>query len=367
MTQQKSNPVLSLVNEYLIDSPAPRNLNYLWNFGSLQGLNLVIQILTGITLAMHYSPHIDLAFSSIEHIMRDVNHGWQIRYIHANGAGFFFIWVYLHMARGLYYGSYKSPRGMLWIIGVQIYFIMTATAFLGYVLPMGQMSLWGAVVITNQLSVISEDLVYFIWGGFSVANATLNRFFSLHYLLPFLLAGLVLLHLLSLHQNASNNPDAQESLGERIKFHPYFTSKDLVGFIVFFLLLAFFVFWYPNYLGHSDNYIAANPLVTPHSIVPEFYLLPFYAILRAIPNKALGVIALFAAIAILAIQPLSSAKSQRGLTYTSPLLKLFYFIFAANFLFLGYLGAKPVHEPYVTQTRISTVIYFGYFLLLLCL
>lgn len=280
----RSAPLI-IVNEYLVDSPAPRNLNYMWNFGSLLGVNLIILIITGISLAMHYTPEISLAFDSVEHIMRDVNNGWLIRYIHANGAGLFFIWVYLHMGRSLYYGSYKAPRALLWNIGVAIYLIMMATAFLGYVLPMGQMSLWGAMVITNLLSVIHPDLVFFIWGNFTVANSTLNRFFSLHYLLPFVLIALIVLHLLSLHQNASNNPDGFESLSDRVRFHPYFTSKDLITFVLGGALLSVFVFYAPNYLGHPDNYIPANPLVTPHSIVPEFYFLAFYAILRAIPNK----------------------------------------------------------------------------------
>jgi ubiquinol-cytochrome c reductase cytochrome b subunit len=292
-----------IANEYLVDSPAPRNLSYMWNFGSLLGLNLVILIITGISLAMHYTPEISLAFDSVEHIVRDVNNGWLIRYIHANGAGFFFIWVYLHMGRSLYYGSYKAPRATLWNIGVIIYLVMIITAFLGYVLPMGQMSLWGAMVITNLLSVIHPDLVYFIWGNFTVANSTLSRFFSLHYLLPFTLVALIVLHLLSLHQNASNNPDGLESLSDRIRFHPYFTSKDLITFVLFGGLLSFFVFYYPNFLGHPDNYIPANPLVTPHSIVPEFYLLPFYAILRAIPNKTLGVVGMISAILILLLLP----------------------------------------------------------------
>lgn len=291
----RSAPLI-IANEYLVDSPAPRNLNYMWNFGSLLGVNLIILIISGISLAMHYTPDISLAFDSVEHIMRDVNNGWLIRYIHANGAGLFFIWVYLHMGRSLYYGSYKAPRALLWNIGVVIYLIMMATAFLGYVLPMGQMSLWGAMVITNLLSVIHPDLVYFIWGNFTVANSTLNRFFSLHYLLPFTLVALIVLHLLSLHQNASNNPDGFESLSDRVRFHPYFTSKDLITFVLFGAILSLFVFYTPNYLGHPDNYIPANPLVTPHSIVPEFYFLAFYAILRAIPNKTLGVLGMFSAI-----------------------------------------------------------------------
>jgi ubiquinol-cytochrome c reductase cytochrome b subunit len=269
----KKNYILSIINDYLIDSPAPRNLNYMWNFGSLLGLNLIIMIITGVSLAMHYTPNIELAFSSIEHIMRDVNNGWLLRYIHANGASLFFIWVYIHIGRGLYYGSYKAPRQMLWIIGIIIYFIMMATAFLGYVLPWGQMSYWGACVITNLLGVLpgGEDLVNFIWGSWSVDNATLNRFYSLHYLLPFILTALIFLHLLSLHQSASNNPEGITSTSDRIRFHPYYTSKDLIGFMVMFLILSILVYYYPSYLSHPDNNIPANPLVTPHSIVPEWY------------------------------------------------------------------------------------------------
>lgn len=313
---------------------------------------------------MHYTPNITLAFSSVEHIMRDVNNGWLIRYIHANGASFFFIWVYLHIGRGLYYGSYKTPRGLLWTIGLMIYLVMMATAFLGYVLPWGQMSYWGAAVITNLFSVISQDLVYFIWGSWCVDNATLNRFFSLHYLLPFILTGLVLLHLLSLHQNASNNPDGIDSFGDKIRFHPYYTSKDLITFLLFFLLLSYLVFYNPNLLGHADNSIPANPLVTPISIVPEWYYLPFYAILRAIPNKTLGVIALFSSILILSLLPLSSSNTLRSNRF-KPFLKLLFFFFVFNFFFLIWLGAKPITQPYIILAQFSTFFYFSYFFILL--
>ena len=288
----KTHPFLSLVNSYVIDSPSPSNISYLWNYGSLLGVVLVIQIATGVTLAMHYVPHVDLAFISVEHIMRDVNYGWMIRYFHANGAAFFFIFIYIHMAKGLYYGSYKAPRVMLWSIGVIIFLLLIITGFLGYVLPYGQMSFWGATVITNLMSAIpwiGNDFVEFLWGGFSVGNPTLNRFFSLHYLLPFILAALVIMHLIALHEHGSNNPLGITSNVDRIRFHPYYTFKDLVGLFVFFFLFAYFVFFNPNFFGESDNYIPANPLVTPISIVPEFYLLPFYAILRSIPHKLLGV------------------------------------------------------------------------------
>jgi len=302
MKLTKRNPILALVNDFVIDSPAPTNLTYFWGFGSLLGLNLVVLIVSGLTLAMHYTPNTMLAFSSVEHIMREVNNGWLLRFIHANGASFFFIFVYLHIGRNLYYGSYRSPRGLLWSIGVIIFIVMMATAFIGYVLPWGQMSFWGATVITNLLSAIpwiGTDFVEFVWGGFSVDNATLNRFFSLHYLLPFILAALVCMHLLALHQDGSNNPEGISSTSDRIRFHPYYTSKDLVGFIWMAIFLSIFVFFAPNYLGHPDNSIPANPLVTPHSIVPEWYFLPFYAILRAIPSKLGGVIAMFGALLIL--------------------------------------------------------------------
>jgi len=360
-----NNLPLQIVNEYIVDSPAPSNLNYMWNFGSLLGLNLVILIISGISLAMHYTPSMDLAFLSVEHIMRDVNNGWIIRYIHQNGAAFFFILVYIHIARGLYYGSYKAPRGGLWVIGIIIYFIMMATAFLGYVLPMGQMSIWGAAVITNLISIISMDLVYFIWGNFSVSNPTLNRFYSIHFLLPFILTALVILHLMTLHQNASNNPIGIESLGnETIRFHPYYTSKDLVGFAVYFLILCIVVFFFPSILAHPDNNIPANQLVTPLSIVPEFYFLPFYAILRAIPNKTLGVLALLASILLFLFIPLSPVNTVRSNRF-KPIMKFIFWIFVANFLFLMWIGAQPISQPYVFISQISSVIHFLYIFLLL--
>jgi ubiquinol-cytochrome c reductase cytochrome b subunit len=271
----KKNVLLRLINSYIVDSPQPANISYLWNFGSLLALCLIIQILTGVFLAMHYIPNIDLAFSSVEHIMRDVNNGWLIRYIHANVASFFFICVYAHIGRGIYYGSYKSPRVLVWSIGVIILVLMMATAFLGYVLPYGQMSLWGATVITNLLSAIpifGPDLVELIWGGFSVSNATLNRFFSLHFLLPFLLAALAVAHLIALHFHGSSNPNGVNSNGDRFPMHPYFIFKDLVTIFLFFLALSIIVFYAPNLLGHSDNYIIANPMSTPSSIVPEWYV-----------------------------------------------------------------------------------------------
>ena len=366
MRNFKSQILLRLVNSYLIDSPEPANLSYLWNFGSLLGTCLVLQILTGILLAMHYQPHVDFAFNSVEHIMRDVNNGWAVRYTHANVASFFFIFVYAHIARGLYYGSYKSPRVLLWSIGVIILIVMMATAFLGYVLPYGQMSLWGATVITNLLSAIpvfGQDLVELIWGGFSVSNATLNRFFSLHYLLPFLLAALVVAHLIALHTHGSNNPNGISGNGDRYAFHPYFIFKDLVTILFFFLVLSIMVFYYPNFLGHSDNYIPANPMQTPASIVPEWYLLPFYAILRSIPNKLLGVIAMFGSLLILLVLPYTDLSRVRGNQF-KPFMKFAFWFFVVDFIILMWIGSQHPNSPYVEIGQIATAFYFAWFLII---
>jgi len=358
----KSHPILGLVNSYTVDSPQPANISYMWNFGSLLGACLIIQIITGVTLAMHYTPSVDLAFVSVEHIMRDVNYGWLLRYLHANVASFFFIFVYLHIGRGLYYGSYRSPRTLLWSIGVIILVLMMAIAFLGYVLPYGQMSLWGATVITNLLSAlpwIGKDLVETVWGGFSVNNATLNRFFALHYLLPFVLAALAAMHLLALHEHGSSNPLGVTGNNDRLPFHPYFTFKDLVTVFLFLLVLAGVVFYVPNYLGHSDNYIMANPMQTPASIVPEWYLLPFYAILRSIPNKLAGVVAMFASLLILLAMPLLDTGRVRGAQFR-PLMRVMFWLFVANFFVLLQLGAKHVENPYITLGQITTGIYFAW-------
>ena len=362
----KKQILLRLVNSYIVDSPQPANLSYLWNFGSLLATCLVLQILTGIFLAMHYQAHVDFAFNSVEHIMRDVNSGWAVRYTHANVASFFFIFVYAHIARGLYYGSYKAPRVLVWSIGVIILILMMATAFLGYVLPYGQMSLWGATVITNLLSAIpffGQDLVELIWGGFSVNNATLNRFFSLHYLLPFLLAALSVAHLIALHTHGSNNPNGIGSTSDRYSMHPYYTFKDLVTIFLFFLVLSIIVFYYPNLLGHSDNYIPANPMQTPPSIVPEWYLLPFYAILRSIPNKLLGVIAMFGSLLILLILPLTDVSRIRGNQFR-PAMKLFFWFFVVNFVILMWIGSQHPTSPYVEIGQISTAFYFLWFVLI---
>ena len=362
----KSYPFLKLVNSYVIDAPVPSNLNYLWNFGSLLGFCLVIQIVTGVTLAMHYNPSVLEAFNSVEHIMRDVNNGWLVRYLHSNTASAFFFLVYLHMGRGLYYGSYRSPRALTWTIGTIIFLLMIVTGFLGYVLPYSQTSLWGATVITNLMSAIpwiGQDLVEFIWGGFSVNNATLNRFFSLHFVLPFVLAALALMHLIALHDTAgANNPLGISGNYDRISFAPYYLFKDLITIFIFILVLSTFVFLMPNALGDSDNYVMGNPMQTPSSIVPEWYLLPFYAILRSIPNKLLGVIAMFSAILILFIMPFTDLNKFSGMQFR-PLSKIAFFIFVANFLILMQLGAKHVESPFIEFGQISTVLYFSYFLL----
>lgn len=362
----KSHVLLRLVNSYVVDSPQPANLSYLWNFGSLLAVCLVIQILTGAFLAMHYQANVDFAFNSVEHIMRDVNNGWILRYIHANVASFFFIFVYMHVGRGLYYGSYKSPRILAWSIGVIILILMMAIAFLGYVLPYGQMSLWGATVITNLLSAIpifGHDIVELIWGGFSVSNATLNRFFSLHYLLPFLLAALAVAHLIAVHVHGSSNPNGVSSNGDRYAMHPYFIFKDLVTIFLFFLVLSLIVFYYPNLLGHSDNYIPANPMSTPVSIVPEWYLLPYYAILRSIPNKLLGVVAMFGSLLILLILPLTDLSRIRGNQFR-PAMKLAFWFFVVNFIILMWIGSQHPNSPYLEIGQFATAFYFIWFLII---
>ncbi|KMW03067.1 cytochrome b (mitochondrion) [Nannizzia gypsea CBS 118893] len=364
----KSHPLLKLVNSYIIDSPQPTNLSYLWNFGSLLALCLGIQIVTGVTLAMHYTPSVADAFDSVEHIMRDVNNGWLIRYLHANTASAFFFLVYLHIGRGIYYGSYQGPRTLTWSIGTIIFIAMMATGFLGYVLPYGQMSLWGATVITNLLSAIpwiGQDLVEFIWGGFSVNNATLNRFFSLHFLLPFVLAALVLMHLIALHDTVgSSNPLGISGNYDRLPFAPYFLFKDLVTIFLFMLVLSIFVFFMPNALGDCENYVMANPMQTPAAIVPEWYLLPFYAILRSIPDKAVGVVLMFGAILVLLALPYLDKSILRGIQFR-PLSKVAFYIFIANFLLLMQLGAKHVEDPFIVFGQISTILYFSYYIIII--
>lgn len=355
--------------EHQANYQTPKNLSYAWNFGSLAGIALIIQMITGIILAMHYTPNAHLAFDSVENIMRNVNYGWLIRYTHAVGSSMFFIVVYLHILRGLFYGSYKAPREILWFFGIFIFIAMMATAFMGYVLPWGQMSYWGATVITNLFSAfpgVGEKIVTLLWGGYSVDNPTLNRFFSLHYLMPFVILGLVVIHVVALHIHGSNNPTGVEPKTEKdtIPFHPYYTVKDFFGFGVFFIIYAYFIFFAPNYLGHPDNYIPADPMVTPAHIVPEWYFLPFYAILRAIPDKLGGVVMMFGSLLILFALPwLDTSKVKSG-AYR-PLFKIFFAIFTFNFVMLGYLGQKPPEGIYVILSRASTFYYFAYFLLIL--
>ncbi|MBN8828393.1 MAG: cytochrome b N-terminal domain-containing protein [Sphingobacteriia bacterium] len=355
--------------KHLAEYRTPKNLSYFWSFGSLAGIALVIQIITGIILAMHYTPHVQHAFDSVENIMRNVNYGWLIRYTHAVGASMFFVVVYCHIARGLYYGSYKSPRELVWFIGIIIFLVMMATAFMGYVLPWGQMSFWGATVITNLFSaipVVGDAIVTWLWGGFSVDNPTLNRFFALHYLLPFIIVGIVIVHILALHKHGSSNPTGIEvkSENETIPFHPYYTIKDFVGFGFFFLVFAYFLFYHPNTLGHPDNYTPANPMVTPPHIVPEWYFLPFYAILRAIPSKLGGVIAMFASILVMFALPWLDKSPVKSGAFR-PKFKIFYWLFIIDVLALGYIGGKPPEEPFITIGRICTLYYFAYFFVVL--
>jgi ubiquinol-cytochrome c reductase cytochrome b/c1 subunit len=362
-------PVYALVKESVLDFPTPKNLNYFWTFGGILAVMLVVQIITGIVLVMHYTAHADMAFNSVEHIMRDVNYGWLLRYLHSNGASMFFIAVYIHMFRGMYYGSYKAPREVLWMIGVIIYLIMMATAFMGYVLPWGQMSFWGAKVITNLFSAIpfvGESVTTWLWGGYSVDNPTLNRFFSLHYLLPFVLAGVVGLHIWALHVPGNNNPTGLnvKSGQDTIPFHPYYTMKDGFAIVVFFVFYALWVFYSPNYLGHAVNYEPANPLVTPAHIVPEWYYLPFYAILRAIPSKLGGVVAMFGSILILFFLPWLDTSRVRSGNYR-PIFKGFFWIFGIVCVVLGYLGSKPAQDGYLFWARVCTFWYFFHFLIIL--
>jgi ubiquinol-cytochrome c reductase cytochrome b subunit len=368
MTKLLKRPHFEVVNSHVVEYPTPINLNNFWNFGALAGICLGIQILTGVFLAMHYTPHVDYAFLSVEHIMRDVNYGWMIRYMHANGASMFLLSVYIHMGRGLYYGSYKTPRGFVWGIGVVIYLLMMATAFIGYVLPWGQMSFWGATVITNLVSavpLVGPAIVEWLWGGFSVDNATLNRFFSLHYLLPFAIAAGVILHIAELHREGSNNPLGIHGKDvDKVTFYPYFYVKDFFFFWSFIFIFSYFVFLDPNVLGHPDNYIEANPMVTPAHIVPEWYFLPFYAILRSIPDKLGGVVAMVGGIAINLLLPILNTSNIRS-SFFRPLHKVIFWVFIANFLLLGEIGQLPVEDPYILMGQICTLFYFSYYFLIL--
>ncbi len=362
-------PIVAFAKDHALDFPTPKNLNYWFTFGGILAVMLLVQIITGIVLVMHYTPHVDMAFSSVERIMRDVNYGWMLRYLHMNGASMFFIAVYMHMFRGMYYGSYKAPREVLWMIGVIIYLVMMATAFMGYVLPWGQMSFWGAKVITNLFSAIpfvGDSVTTWLWGGYSVDNPTLNRFFSLHYLLPFVLAGIVILHIWALHVVGNNNPTgiSVKGPGDTVPFHPYYTMKDGFAIVVFFIFYALFVFYGPNYLGDAVNYVQANPLSTPSHIKPEWYYLPFYAILRSIPDKLLGVIAMFSSIIILFFLPWLDTSRVRSGRYR-PIFKLEFWVFAAVCVALGFIGSKPPEPVYVFWSRILTFYYFAHFIIIL--
>nr|YP_010564491.1 cytochrome b [Pilumnopeus makianus]UZA47106.1 cytochrome b [Pilumnopeus makianus] len=360
---RKSHPLIKIANNALVDMPLPSNISTFWNFGSLLGLCLMIQIATGLFLAMHYTAHIDLAFSSVAHICRDVNYGWLLRTMHANGASFFFICLYIHIGRGMYYGSYMIMHA--WLVGVVILFLTMATAFLGYVLPWGQMSFWGATVITNLFSAIpyvGTDLVQWIWGGFSVDKATLTRFFTFHFLFPFAVAAASMVHILFLHQAGNNNPLGVSSQTDKIPFHPYFTFKDIVGFIVMFSILLLLSLLNPYMLGDPDNFIPANPLVTPAHIQPEWYFLFAYAILRSIPNKLGGVIALVASVAILMILPFTHSSQFRSLTFY-PLNQIMFWFMIAILILLTWIGARPVEDPYVLTGQILTLLYFSYFII----
>ncbi len=369
-------PIFSMMYKEYGEYPAPRNFNYLWNFGAIAGMMLVIMIATGLFLSMQYTPHVDFAFQSVERIMRDVNYGWLMRYIHANGASMFFIAVYIHIFRGLYYGSYKSPRELVWIFGVLIFLLMMATAFMGYVLPWGQMSFWGATVITNLFSAIplvGENIVTWLWGGFAVDNPTLNRFYSLHFLLPFVILGVVVIHVGAFHITGSNNPSGIDPKGpqDTLPFHPYYTAKDSFGIAVFLIFYAFIVFFAPNLMGHADNYIQANPLQTPAHIVPEWYFLPFYAILRSItfslfgiPAKLLGVVAMFGSIAILFVLPWLDTSRVRSARFR-PIYRWCFWLLVASVIGLGYAGSQPAEGLPVVIGQVGMVYYFLHFLVIL--
>nr|YP_009511973.1 cytochrome b [Aristaeomorpha foliacea]AXI97900.1 cytochrome b [Aristaeomorpha foliacea] len=363
MPIRKSHPLFKIANGAIVDLPAPANISTLWNFGSLLGLCLVVQIVTGLFLAMHYTAHIDLAFSSVAHICRDVNYGWLLRTLHANGASFFFICLYLHTGRGMYYGSFLYMHA--WSVGVVILLLVMATAFLGYVLPWGQMSFWGATVITNLFSAIpyiGPDLVQWIWGGFAVDNATLTRFFTFHFLFPFIVAAATMVHILFIHQTGSNNPLGIVSNVDKVPFHPYFTFKDITGFVVMLAALILLTLLDPYLLGDPDNFIPANPLVTPVHIQPEWYFLFAYAILRSIPNKLGGVIALVMSILILLILPFTHTAKFRSLTFY-PLNQIMFWSLVATVFLLTWIGARPVEDPYVITGQILTIMYFSFYII----
>nr|ANK78485.1 cytochrome b [Herzensteinia microcephalus]ANK78680.1 cytochrome b [Gymnocypris eckloni] len=360
---RKTHPLIKIANSALVDLPAPSNISAWWNFGSLLGLCLATQILTGLFLAMHYTSDVSTAFSSVVHICRDVNYGWLIRNVHANGASFFFICIYMHIARGLYYGSYLYKE--TWNIGVVLLLLVMMTAFVGYVLPWGQMSFWGATVITNLLSAVpyvGDVLVQWIWGGFSVDNATLTRFFAFHFLFPFVIAAMTILHLLFLHETGSNNPIGLNSDADKIPFHPYFTYKDLLGFVIMLFLLMLLALFSPNLLGDPENFTPANPLVTPPHIKPEWYFLFAYAILRSIPNKLGGVLALLFSILVLMVVPLLHTSKLRGLTFR-PITQFLFWTLVADMIILTWIGGMPVEHPFIIIGQVASALYFALFLI----
>ena len=359
-------PIFTLLNQEYAVFPTPKNFNYLWNFGALAMFMLVTMIVTGIFLAMQYTPHTDMAFDSVDRITREVNFGWLLRSLHANGSSMFFLVVYVHIFRGLYYGSYKRPRELLWLLGAVIYLLMMAAAFMGYTLPWGQMSFWGATVITNFFSAIpgvGEAVTTWLWGGFAVANPTLNRFFALHYLLPFVIAAVVFLHVWALHVTGSNNPLGIEpkSAKDTVPFHPYYTMKDMFGLSVFVLIYAAIVFFIPDYLGDPINYVKADPLVTPPSIVPEWYFLPYYAILRAVPDKLLGVLLMFGAVAMLFLLPWLDTSKVRSANFR-PTFRWMFWFFVLDCILLGLVGSKHPEGIWILLGRVGTLYYFGFFL-----
>nr|YP_004021428.1 cytochrome b [Heteropteryx dilatata]BAJ24554.1 cytochrome b [Heteropteryx dilatata] len=359
---RKNHPIMKIINNTLIDLPTPINISAWWNFGSLLGMCLIIQIMTGIFLAMHYTSNIEMAFNSVSHICRDVNNGWIMRTIHANGASTFFICIYMHVGRGMYYGSYKYIE--TWMTGVLILLLLMMTAFMGYVLPWGQMSFWGATVITNLLSAVpylGTDLVQWVWGGFAVDNATLNRFFTLHFLMPFIITAMVMMHLLFLHQTGSNNPLGLKSNIDKIPFHPYFSMKDTMGFLTVMMIMTYLTFMEPYMLGDPDNFTPANPLVTPTHIQPEWYFLFAYAILRSIPNKLGGVIALMMSIIILMTLPMHNSNFQGNTFY--PINQMTFWLMVTTTLLLTIMGAKPVEDPYIMMSQVLTIMYFSYFMM----
>ena len=367
MSRANKNYLFALLDSHVIHYPTPITLTYAWSFGSLAGICLVIQMLSGIFLAMHYTPDINLAFSSIEYITRDVQNGWLIRYIHANGASMFFIVVYAHICRGLYYGSYMEPRELLWCSGVIILLLMMGTAFTGYVLPWGQMSFWGATVITSMVTAIpvaGHPIVEWLWGGFTVGNPTLKRFFSIHFTLPFIIAGLSIIHLALLHKDGSNNPIGSDSGVDDVPFYPYYFSKDIFALSCFLVFFSTFVFYFPNILNHPDNYIPADPLQTPAHVVPEWYFLSFYAILRSIPHKAGGIVAMGGAILILLFLPFINTSYVRNTTYR-PIFKFFFWLFIADYIILTWIGQKPVRNAFIIVGQIATFYYFFFFLILI--